>query len=36
MSVEQLTREMNAVGLGRFKTVETLPSQHIVIFAKNE
>jgi ubiquinone/menaquinone biosynthesis C-methylase UbiE len=36
MSVEQLTREMNAVGLRRFKTVETLPSQHIVIFAKNE
>jgi ubiquinone/menaquinone biosynthesis C-methylase UbiE len=32
MSVEQLTKEMNAVRLARVKTVETLPSQHIVIF----
>ena len=34
MSVRQLTREMDAVGLGHVRTVETLPSQHIVIFAK--
>ena len=33
MSVEQLTKEMNAVGLERIQTVESLPSQHIVIFA---
>jgi ubiquinone/menaquinone biosynthesis C-methylase UbiE len=32
MSVEQLTKEMKAVRLARVKTVETLPSQHIVIF----
>jgi precorrin-6B methylase 2 len=34
MSVDQLTREMNVVGLVRIQTVESLPSQHIVIFAK--
>jgi len=34
MSVEQLTKEMKAVRLTRVKTVETLPSQHIVIFEK--
>lgn len=34
MSVEQLDREMKAVGLVRLRTVETLPLQHIVIFAK--
>lgn len=34
MSVEQLEREMRAVGLVRLRTVETLPLQHIVIFAK--
>jgi len=35
MSVEQLTKEMNVVGLVRVQTVEALPSQHIVIFARN-
>ncbi len=34
MSVEQLTKEMKAVGLVHVRTVETLPSQHIVIFEK--
>lgn len=34
MSVEQLEKEMNVVGLVRVRTVETLPLQHIVIFAK--
>jgi ubiquinone/menaquinone biosynthesis C-methylase UbiE len=34
MSVEQLEKEMQAVGLTRLKTVETLPIQHIVIFQK--
>jgi precorrin-6B methylase 2 len=34
MSVEQLKREMNAVGLVHVRTVETLPLQHIVIFEK--
>lgn len=34
MSVEQLTKEMNAVKLDRVRTLETLPSQHIVIFAR--
>jgi precorrin-6B methylase 2 len=34
MSVEQLEREMNAVGLVHVRTVETLPLQHIVIFEK--
>ena len=32
MSVEQLEKEMGAVGLVRVQTVETLPLQHIVIF----
>jgi SAM-dependent methyltransferase len=36
MSVEQLTKEMKVVGLVRVKTLETLPSQHIVIFRRNE
>ena len=36
MSVEQLSKEMKVVGLARVKTVETLPSQHIVIFQKKE
>jgi ubiquinone/menaquinone biosynthesis C-methylase UbiE len=34
MSVAQLEKEMNAVGLVRVRTVETLPLQHIVIFSK--
>ena len=34
MSVAQLSREMDAVGFVRVKTVESLPSQHIVIFAR--
>ena len=34
MSVKQLEKEMNAVGLVRVRTVETLPLQHIVIFEK--
>jgi ubiquinone/menaquinone biosynthesis C-methylase UbiE len=34
MSVKQLEKEMNAVGLVRVRTVETLPLQHIVIFKK--
>jgi precorrin-6B methylase 2 len=36
MSVEQLDREMNAVGLVRVRTVETLPLQHIVFFEKRK
>lgn len=32
MSVAQLEKEMQAVGLVRLQTVETLPLQHIVIF----
>jgi len=36
MSVEQLTKEMKVVGLDRVRTVESLPSQHIVIFEKRE
>jgi precorrin-6B methylase 2 len=36
MSVDQLTQEMNAAGLVRIQTVESLPSQHIVIFAKQQ
>lgn len=36
MSVKQLEREMNAVGLVRVCTVETLPLQHIVIFEKHK
>jgi len=35
MSVKQLEKEMNAVGLVRVRTVETLPLQHIVIFEKH-
>ena len=35
MSVRQLEKEMNAVGLVRVRTVETLPLQHIVIFEKH-
>ena len=34
MSVDQLEKEMNVVGLTRLRTVETLPLQHIVIFTK--
>jgi SAM-dependent methyltransferase len=34
MSVAQLEKEMLAVGLVRWRTVETLPLQHIVIFGK--
>jgi ubiquinone/menaquinone biosynthesis C-methylase UbiE len=34
MSVKQLEKEMNAVGLVRVRTVETLPLQHIVVFEK--
>lgn len=34
MSVEQLTKEMKAVGFLHVRTVESLPSQHIVIFEK--
>jgi ubiquinone/menaquinone biosynthesis C-methylase UbiE len=36
MSVEQLEKEMNAVGLVRVRTVETLPLQHIVIFEERK
>jgi ubiquinone/menaquinone biosynthesis C-methylase UbiE len=36
MSVEQLEKEMQAVGLARLRTVETLPIQHIVIFEKRK
>ena len=36
MSVEQLTKEMKAVRLDRVRTLETLPSQHIVIFQRKE
>ena len=35
MSLNQLEMEMNAVGLVRVRTVETLPLQHIVIFEKH-
>jgi ubiquinone/menaquinone biosynthesis C-methylase UbiE len=34
MSVEQLKKEMNVIGLEHAETIETLPSQHIVIFRK--
>ena len=34
MSVEQLAKEMKVVGLAHVRTVESLPSQHIVIFEK--
>ncbi len=36
MSVDQLEKEMSAVGLVRWRTVETLPLQHIVIFKKRK
>jgi hypothetical protein len=36
MSVDQLRKEMKAVGLRHVRTVESLPSQHIVIFAKSD
>jgi ubiquinone/menaquinone biosynthesis C-methylase UbiE len=36
MSVEQIEKEMNAVGLAHVQTVETLPWHHIVIFRKTE
>jgi precorrin-6B methylase 2 len=36
MTVAQLEREMQAVGLVRLQTVETLPLQHIVIFGKHQ
>ena len=36
MSVEQLIKEMKVVGLTHAGTVESLPSQHIVIFKKHE
>jgi ubiquinone/menaquinone biosynthesis C-methylase UbiE len=36
MSVEQLAKEMQVAGLAQVRTVETLPSQHIVIFEKRE
>ena len=36
MSVEQLEKEMTVVGLVHIRTVGSLPSQHIVIFAKRE
>jgi len=32
MSVAQLEKEMNVVGLKRLRTIESLPRQHIVIF----
>src|SRR5579864_3587901 len=34
MSVAQLEKEMQAVGLTRLRTVETLPVQHIVVFGR--
>lgn len=34
MSVEQLTKEMKAVRLAHVRTIESLPTQHIVIFEK--
>ncbi len=36
MSVEQLEKEMTVVGLAPVRTVESLPSQHIVIFEKRK
>ena len=35
MSVAQLDKEMNAVGLVQVKIVGTLPLQHIVIYGKS-
>jgi hypothetical protein len=34
MSIEQLKKEMAAVGLEHQKTVDTLPRQHIAIFVR--
>lgn len=34
MSVEQVKREMKAVGLAHLQTLETLPLQHILVFEK--
>jgi len=34
MSVEQVKREMKAVGLAHMQTLETLPLQHILVFEK--
>ncbi|HYM35802.1 MAG TPA: methyltransferase domain-containing protein [Steroidobacteraceae bacterium] len=34
MSVEQVIKEMNAVGLQHVETIETLPIQHLMIFTK--
>jgi len=34
MSVDQLTKEMSAVGLVRLRTLESLPSQHIVVYRR--
>jgi ubiquinone/menaquinone biosynthesis C-methylase UbiE len=34
MSLEQLDKEMSAVGLARVRTVETLPWQHIAFYEK--
>jgi precorrin-6B methylase 2 len=36
MSVEQVEKEMRVVGLVHMRTLETLPSQHIVIFERRE
>lgn len=36
MSVAQLEKEMQVVGLKRLRAIETLPKQHIVIFEKAE
>ena len=36
MSVEQLTKEMEVVGMAHVRTVESLPSQHIVIFERRD
>src|SRR6267142_506908 len=36
MSVAQLEKEMQAAGLKRLRTIETLPIQHIVIFERAE
>ncbi len=36
MSVDQLEKEMRAIGLVRVQTIETLPIQHIVFFEKRD
>jgi len=36
MSVEQVKREMKAVGLAHMQTLETLPLQHILVFEKTQ